>query len=74
MIKPQTCPICREQLPPETGYDSPHFPFCSERCQQIDLLRWSDGRYAIVEPLDPEQVVEEELRSSGDVEPDEYAD
>ena len=32
------------------------FPFCSERCRQVDLLRWSQGKYAIVEPLDPRQL------------------
>jgi endogenous inhibitor of DNA gyrase (YacG/DUF329 family) len=34
--------------------ESALIPFCSERCQQIDLYRWSEGKYAIVEPIDPE--------------------
>jgi endogenous inhibitor of DNA gyrase (YacG/DUF329 family) len=34
------------------------FPFCSERCRQIDLLRWSKGQYAIVEPLMRDQLLE----------------
>jgi uncharacterized protein len=38
----------------------PHwFPFCSERCRQVDLLRWSQGKYAIVEPLTPEKLAEQ---------------
>jgi endogenous inhibitor of DNA gyrase (YacG/DUF329 family) len=37
------------------------FPFCSERCRQIDLLRWSKGEYKIVEPLDPRRLEEETL-------------
>ena len=35
-----------------------YFPFCSERCQQIDLLRWSKGQYAIVEPLSDDEIQE----------------
>jgi len=35
------------------------FPFCSERCRNIDLLRWSKGKYAIVEPLTPDRHAEE---------------
>ena len=58
MIRPQTCPICEKELiasgaPPEL------FPFCSQRCREVDLYRWSLGKYAIVEPLDPEQVDKE---------------
>jgi endogenous inhibitor of DNA gyrase (YacG/DUF329 family) len=39
-------------------------PFCSSRCRQVDLVRWLDGRYAIVDelPLDPEFLVEESPR------------
>ena len=59
MIRAQTCPICDRELPLQTADDQPEtFPFCSDRCRQIDLLRWSQGRYAIVEPLDPEAVTD----------------
>lgn len=68
MIRPQVCPICNAELAPESGAESPHFPFCSERCQQVDLLRWSEGRYAIVDPLTPEQALEEAERLEGDPE------
>lgn len=51
MIKRSTCPVCRKELPSETPKT---VPFCSERCQQVDFFRWADGRYAIVEELDPE--------------------
>lgn len=61
MIKRQRCPICRKDLP-EQG-DS--FPFCSQRCRQVDLLRWCDGRYAIVEQLDPD--VAEFMAAEGDI-------
>ncbi|MFN8831896.1 MAG: DNA gyrase inhibitor YacG [Labrys sp. (in: a-proteobacteria)] len=35
------CPICGK--PPVATND----PFCSPRCQQIDLSRWLTGAYAI---------------------------
>jgi hypothetical protein len=59
MIRPQNCPICRRKLPVDATA-SRLFPFCSQRCRDIDLLRWCDGRYAIAEPLDPQQVAAEE--------------
>ncbi len=52
------CPICHKTAKlPEPGTPSP-FPFCSERCRQIDLLRWSKGEYAIVEPVRPEHLID----------------
>jgi hypothetical protein len=56
MIRQPTCPICSKAIAPETIRNSALFPFCSERCRQVDLLRWSQGKYAIVEPLDPRQL------------------
>ncbi len=56
MVRPTTCPICREPIPATAARESDFFPFCSQRCRSVDLLRWSNGDYAIVEPLDPEQV------------------
>lgn len=53
MIRPQTCPICDQELPANASDDSDLFPFCSKRCRDVDYFRWSEGRYAIVEPLDP---------------------
>ncbi|MGE5818475.1 MAG: DNA gyrase inhibitor YacG [Deltaproteobacteria bacterium] len=39
-----TCPTCRK----ETAWENnPHRPFCSERCQLIDLGAWTEGRYRI---------------------------
>ncbi|MBL8149418.1 MAG: DNA gyrase inhibitor YacG [Blastocatellia bacterium] len=38
------CPICKR----ETSWkDNPNRPFCSERCQMIDLGNWADGEYRI---------------------------
>ncbi len=56
MIRRQTCPVCRKKL--EGGAESETFPFCSERCRRIDYFRWSDGKYAIVDPLSPEDLSE----------------
>ena len=58
MIQPIACPICKKVVPPES-LDAPHFPFCSVRCKQIDLSRWLDGKYAVVEDLDPDRLASE---------------
>lgn len=60
MIRPITCPICNKPVPAPLDETPGWFPFCSERCRQVDLLRWSKGKYAIVEPLDPEKLAEAE--------------
>jgi endogenous inhibitor of DNA gyrase (YacG/DUF329 family) len=46
-------------LPAEIAAKSATFPFCSERCRQVDLLRWSKGEYRIVEPLNPQSLEQE---------------
>lgn len=58
MIRSPTCPICDKELPPEAITGSAVFPFCSKRCKQIDLYRWTQGEYAIVEELTPERLFE----------------
>ena len=65
MIRPQTCPICDKELDADAGRDARFFPFCSQRCREVDFFRWCDGKYAIVEPLDPSQA-EAELEGSDD--------
>lgn len=38
------CPTCRK----ETAWENnPHRPFCSDRCQFIDLGAWVEERYKI---------------------------
>lgn len=54
MILRHNCPICSKPLPDDVDAADRLFPFCSVRCRQIDLYRWSQGRYAIVEQLDPD--------------------
>jgi len=44
------CPTCGRQV--HYGRrESPHFPFCSERCKLVDLGKWLDGEHKISEPL-----------------------
>lgn len=45
--EPRTCPICHRPV----ATDGKDRPFCSRRCREVDFFRWSDGKYAIVEPL-----------------------
>jgi endogenous inhibitor of DNA gyrase (YacG/DUF329 family) len=54
------CPHCTRQV---TWPDTPTYPFCSERCQLIDLGAWASGEYRI--PGEP--LVEEEGWSEADV-------
>lgn len=61
MVRQPTCPICRTALP--VACESQFFPFCSERCRDIDFFRWSDGRYAIEESLDPGRLAAEMLEA-----------
>jgi endogenous inhibitor of DNA gyrase (YacG/DUF329 family) len=37
------CPTCKKQV--ELG--APEFPFCSERCRQIDLGCWAEEKFRI---------------------------
>jgi uncharacterized protein len=43
------CPICKRPVLElnEDGTRSRYFPFCSDRCQVIDLGRWLDEKYVI---------------------------
>lgn len=39
------CPTCSNLS--VWSADNPWRPFCSERCKQIDLGAWADGKFAI---------------------------
>ncbi|MSR59126.1 MAG: DNA gyrase inhibitor YacG [Planctomycetaceae bacterium] len=67
-MRPLSCPICNKPVATPLEQQASPFPFCSERCRQIDLLRWSKGQYAIVEPLTPERMAEQELDDESDQE------
>lgn len=39
------CPTCAKSV--EWGPQSPHRPFCSDRCRQIDLGAWASDVYRV---------------------------
>ena len=47
MIKVR-CPICDKPMEGESTANWPQFPFCSPRCQTIDLGRWLGEKYRVV--------------------------
>jgi endogenous inhibitor of DNA gyrase (YacG/DUF329 family) len=49
------CPICGTAVTSETHKE---FPFCSERCKEIDLGNWATERYVISEPAFDEEALE----------------
>ncbi|MCA9015222.1 MAG: DNA gyrase inhibitor YacG, partial [Planctomycetaceae bacterium] len=46
--------------------DQSPFPFCSKKCRDVDFFRWSEGRYAIVEELDPRIIELQRLDQEGE--------
>lgn len=63
MIRPATCPICHQPLAQADGTVPDTLPFCSKRCQQVDLYRWFSDKYAIVENLGPDELAQELFRA-----------
>ena len=41
----RSCPICKERF--EVDEKAAHLPFCSRRCQLVDLGNWLDERYVV---------------------------
>ncbi|WP_246748661.1 DNA gyrase inhibitor YacG [Rhizobium setariae] len=56
--KPRPCPECSKP----SSRDS--YPFCSERCRNLDLSRWLSGSYAIPVTED-ETKADDEFDDSG---------
>jgi uncharacterized protein len=52
--KTRPCPECRRPSTRES------YPFCSERCRNLDLSRWLTGAYAIPVADDESKADEEE--------------
>lgn len=51
-----TCPVCKKTLEPEVEGAKSFRPFCSDRCRKVDFHRWWDGKYAIIEEIDPNKM------------------
>jgi endogenous inhibitor of DNA gyrase (YacG/DUF329 family) len=63
------CPICHRPVPT----DARTAPFCSPRCRQVDLVRWSEGKYAVRRELAEEDLTnssEEGLATGSDADHD----
>ncbi|WP_027284183.1 DNA gyrase inhibitor YacG [Rubritepida flocculans] len=41
------CPVCGRPAPPRQPGARGPWPFCSDRCRQVDLGRWLSGAYAL---------------------------
>ncbi len=48
------CPTCGARVVRGAGRCTPFFPFCSERCQLLDLGKWFDEEHRIEQPLSPD--------------------
>lgn len=64
------CPICKAAAVPP---DDSAFPFCSKRCQLIDLSRWMDGSYSASRPFNPGDPAPADETASDELPPDEAA-
>ena len=64
MVRLNSCPICGKNVSPATDPSGGMAPFCSQRCREIDFFRWSDGRYAIVEPLSDADLENKQIEAS----------
>jgi uncharacterized protein len=54
--KPRPCPECGQPSARD------NYPFCSDRCRNIDLSRWLKGSYAIPVTEEEEGSNENDLR------------
>ncbi|WP_010583644.1 DNA gyrase inhibitor YacG [Schlesneria paludicola] len=73
MVRLPECPICQKPVSPAVDSGVSYAPFCSRRCKEVDLARWCDGRYAIVETLTGPRLAEA-MVDEPDAELDEYCE
>ena len=68
MSRAGACPTCKAGV---ERASSRQFPFCSERCQQVDLGRWFSEEYRVPdEPADPEAVARALIAEGGGMQGD----
>jgi endogenous inhibitor of DNA gyrase (YacG/DUF329 family) len=53
------CPTCQKEI--EYSTDNPYRPFCSKRCQLIDLGDWASEGHKIKGKSATEEIFSEEL-------------
>ena len=53
------CPTCKKEVIWQE--ESQHRPFCSKRCQLIDLGEWADEGHKISQPMQIDTVLSEEM-------------
>jgi hypothetical protein len=46
----ERCPICQSPMPADWS-EYPDYPFCSKRCQLVDLGRWLGEEYKVAAPV-----------------------
>ena len=57
------CPTCGKSV---EWKDNQFRPFCSERCQLVDLGRWVEGEYRVPGESSGEQTPSEQTETAGD--------
>ena len=50
------CPTCGAAVDAE----DPVFPFCSDRCQKVDLGRWFNEAYTVSRPIEQADLEEDD--------------
>ena len=58
-----TCPICKK--PADMSPRNKFRPFCSERCQLIDLGKWADGEYEVPDSKPADNEHPDDLKKRG---------
>ena len=53
------CPICSKRLELDDPDKARFRPFCSKRCQLLDLSRWFNEEYRISTPAPPTETPHE---------------
>ena len=48
IIMKSSCINCQKEIDKKDKF----FPFCSDKCNKIDLFRWLDNRYVISKDID----------------------
>ena len=56
MVSKVHCPVCSK---PYDTLNAKHLPFCSERCQLLDLSKWLGEEYSL--PVEGQEDIEEEF-------------